>query len=263
MSSRSSGRKLRTEGERVQKVLANTGLASRREIDRLIQAGRIVIDGRPAIPGDRLTGTEKVFVDGRQIRLPDRSTAAANDVLMYHKPVGEITTRRDPEGRPTVFDALPKPARGRWITIGRLDINTSGLLLLTTDGTLAHRLMHPSYQVEREYAVRVRGQLNESQLHAITTGVTLDDGPAKFESVLPMQGGKSNSWYQVLLLEGRNREVRRVFEAVGCTVSRLMRVRYGPINLGRLARGKYRYLERAEAERLYQTVADATEPATS
>jgi 23S rRNA pseudouridine2605 synthase len=254
MSSRSTSPKPEPRGERVQKVLAAAGLASRREIDRLIQAGRVVIDGRPAVPGDRLAGHETVQVDGKRVRLPDAPAGGAGAVLIYHKPTGEISARRDPEGRTTVFEALPRPPRGRWISVGRLDINTSGLLLFATDGQLAHRLMHPGSEIEREYAVRVRGELSDEQLSALTTGVALDDGPAHFESILPSGSGQSNSWYHVILREGRNREVRRIFEAIGVTVSRLMRVRYGPVALGRLARGKHRYLEDGEVQAVYRAV---------
>jgi 23S rRNA pseudouridine2605 synthase len=254
MSSRSTSPKPEGKGERVQKVLANTGLASRREIDRLIQAGRIVIDGRPAIPGDRLLGSETVLVDGKRVKLPAVAADAYSDVLIYHKPVGEITARRDPEKRKTVFESLPQAPRGRWIAIGRLDINTSGLLLFTTDGALAHRLMHPSFEIEREYAVRIRGELTDEQISSLREGIVLDDGPARFENIQPMQGSKTNSWLQVCLREGRNREVRRMFEAIGVVVSRLMRIRFGPVNLGRIARGQYRMLNTAERNALYAAV---------
>lgn len=254
MSSRSSNRKPDSKGERVQKVLAHTGLASRREIDRLIQSGRVVIDGRPAVPGDRLLGGEKVLVDGRLIRLVRSAPAQSGEVLAYHKPAGEISSRRDPQNRRTVFESLPKPARGRWIAIGRLDINTSGLLLFTTDGELAHRMMHPRFGIERDYAVRIRGRLSDEQTGALMQGVALDDGPARLEELRPMGAGRANSWYQVRLSEGRYREVRRVFEAVGVTVSRLIRVRYGPISLGRLPRGTSRLLDENEREALYAAV---------
>jgi 23S rRNA pseudouridine2605 synthase len=249
MSSRSTNPKLEARGERVQKVLAGTGFASRREIDRLIRAGRVVIDGRPAVLGDRLLGREKVLVDGRRIHLPEPGLAV-DAVLAYHKPVGEITARRDPEGRKTVFDSLPKAPRGRWIAIGRLDINTSGLLLFATDGELAHRLMHPSFEIEREYAVRVRGQLGDAQSNRLVRGIELEDGVARFERIEPMGGGNANNWYHVTLREGRNREVRRLFEAVDVTVSRLIRIRYGPIELGRLKRGSHRRLDDDERSAL-------------
>lgn len=253
MSSRSSSRKPERRGERVQKVLANTGLASRREIDRLIQAGRVLIDGRTAQPGERLLGQEVVRVDGRRIRLPQSETTGQS-VVAYHKPTGEVTSRRDPEGRKTVFESLPKPPRGRWIAVGRLDINTAGLLLFATDGDLAHRLMHPSYEIERNYAVRVRGTLSDEQIALLTQGVALEDGVARFEYIQPMNTGSVNSWYEVGLREGRNREVRRLFEAIGIVVSRLIRIRYGPIDLGRMTRGRCRYLDDGELEQLYSAV---------
>lgn len=263
MSSRSTSPRGDVPGERVQKVLAGTGFASRREIDRLIQQGRVVIDGRPARPGDRLHGDEKVLVDGRPVRLPAAENRSGHAVLAYHKPVGQISSRRDPERRQTVFDALPRPPRGRWIAVGRLDINTSGLLLFTTDGDLAHHLMHPSSEIEREYAVRVRGELSEGQLQKLQDGVELDDGPASFVRIEPRGAGKTNSWYHVVLGEGRNREVRRMFEAVSATVSRLIRIRYGPIELGRMQRGERRRLDPSEARALY-TVAglERERPAT-
>lgn len=260
MSSRSSSRKPEPTAERVQKVLARTGFASRREIDRLIQAGRVVIDGRPAAPGDRLRGDEKVLVDGRRIHLPGSEAAGACEVLAYHKPVDEITARKDPEGRKTVFESLPRPSSGRWIVIGRLDINTSGLLLFTTHGELAHRLMHPSFEIEREYAVRIRGELSPAQLGSLSRGVELEDGPARFEQIRAGGGGRSNSWYQVTLREGRNREVRRLFEAIGVSVSRLIRTRYGPVELGRMLRGSSRTLAAAEIDALLDTVGLAPGP---
>ncbi len=254
MSSRSSSRKPEPKGTRVQKVLAATGLASRREIDRLIQSGRVVIDGRPAVPGDRLLGQETVLVDGRRIRLPSQETSGRPEVLAYHKPVGEITARQDPEGRKTVFESLPRPREGRWIVIGRLDINTAGLLLFTTDGELAHRMMHPSFEIEREYAARVRGELSPDQLDLLKRGLQLEDGPARFEDIRPGGGGQTNSWYQVTLREGRNREVRRLFEAIGVTVSRLIRTRYGTVSLGRMQRGGSRLLDESEVQGLLEAV---------
>jgi 23S rRNA pseudouridine2605 synthase len=253
MSSRSNSRKPETRGERLQKVLAATGLASRRRIEQLIEAGRIVVDGRQAVLGERLLGTEKVMVDGKPVRLPDIDGGQA-EILLYYKPAGEITSRRDPDGRKTVFDALPKPSSGRWIGVGRLDISTSGLLLFTTDGELAHRLMHPSYEIEREYAVRLRGELTASQLQQLTDGVELEDGLARFENIQVLEGGAANSWYRVRLKEGRNREVRRMFEALGLTVSRLIRVRYGPVELGRLRRGHHRPASHAERDALYAAI---------
>jgi len=254
MSSRSTNPKPELKGARVQKVLANAGFASRREIDRLILAGRIVIDGRTAVPGDRLLGEEKVLVDGKRVKFPSTETETLADVLIYNKPAGEITARRDPEGRATVFESLPKVSRGRWIAIGRLDIQTSGLLLFTTDGELAHRLMHPSFEIEREYAVRLRGRLSEAQLDKLRNGIALEDGMARFDKIELVGGGNTNCWYEVRLSEGRNREIRRMFEAIDITVSRLTRIRYGPVDLGRMARGGYRFLNNRERATLYRAV---------
>ena len=176
-------------------------------------------------------------------------------MIAYHKPVGELVTRDDPEGRPTIYAALPKIQAGRWIPVGRLDINTAGLLLLTTDGTLAHRLMHPSGGVEREYAVRVLGEVTVEQRRQLTTGVQLDDGPASFEQVVEAGGEGANRWYHVVLKEGRKREVRRLWEALGHTVSRLIRVRYGPVRLARELRpGTWRELRTSERAALYRSV---------
>jgi len=254
MSSRSTSRKSDASGERVQKVLANAGVGSRREIDRLIQAGRVVVDGSPAKPGDRLRGGERIRIDGRDIRVGDDTDRGRPAVLVYHKPAGEITARHDPERRPTVFDALPAAPQGRWIVIGRLDLNTSGLLLFTNDGELAHRLMHPSYEIERVYAVRIRGELSDEAISSLSEGVLLDDGPARFEGIELMRANRSNAWYEVRLKEGRKREVRRMFEAAGATVSRLIRISYGPISLGRMKRGACRFLDDAEREALYAAV---------
>lgn len=216
-----------------------------------IRAGRVQVNGEPAVPGLKIGGTEHITLDGQPLRIaPPR--AETPRVIAYHKPEGELVTQSDPEGRPTVFTALPRLRGARWVAVGRLDINTSGLLLLTTDGALANKLMHPSNQVEREYAVRVLGEVNADVLAQLQKGVTLEDGPARFESITDAGGQGANHWYHVVLREGRNREVRRLWEAVGVTVSRLMRIRYGPIALGRgLKRGKYRKLEDAEISALY------------
>ncbi len=241
--------------ERIQKVLANAGIASRREIERWIAEGRISVNGRRATLGDRISGTENVLVNGRAVRLSGPSAEKQRErVLLYNKPGGEVTTRHDPEGRPTVFESLPALLQGRWINVGRLDVNTHGLLLFTTDGELAHRLMHPSYEIEREYAVRLMSQPDESQLQRVTEGVQLDDGLARFENVVPEGGTGRNVWYRVTLREGRNREVRRVFESVGVTVGRLIRVRYGPVVLGRMRRGESRLLSAEELPALYASV---------
>jgi 23S rRNA pseudouridine2605 synthase len=192
-----------------------------------------------------------VSLDGRAIRLP-AVEARRHEFLAYYKPAGEVTTRRDPEGRPIVFDTLKRPAGGRWVAIGRLDINTSGLLLLTTDGELAHRLMHPRYRIAREYAVRLADEPSVGQLRLLLTGVELEDGKARFEELKPSGGSGRNTWYHVALREGRYREVRRLFDAVGLRVSRLIRVGYGPVALGSLRRGQSRALTEAEITALYE-----------
>lgn len=197
------------------------------------------MDGKVAELGQRALPTQNIAVDGRPVKA---RSGAAGRVLLYHKPVGEMVTRSDPEGRPTVFARLPP---GRWVAVGRLDINTSGLLLLTDSGELANRLMHPRYEVEREYRARVHGQLDESALERLRRGVHLEDGRAAFDLIERTgEAQGSNRWYRVILREGRNREVRRLFEAVGARVSRLVRVRYGPVSLpGDLAPGRWREME--------------------
>jgi 23S rRNA pseudouridine2605 synthase len=216
---------------RLQKLLAEAGLGSRRTIEQWIRAGRVSVGGRPAQLGDRAARTDEVCLDGRKLDLA--AELAPAELLLYYKPVGEVTTRSDPQGRPTVFERLPPPRQGRWISVGRLDVNTAGLLLLTTDGELAHRLMHPSSEVEREYLVRVRGQPGQEVIRALLQGVALEDGPARFDRVTP-QGPAAHGAhrsFRVVLHEGRNREVRRLWEAAGFEVSRLLRIRYGPIEL--------------------------------
>jgi 23S rRNA pseudouridine2605 synthase len=219
---------------RLQKLLASAGLGSRREVEAWIRAGRVTVAGRVAQLGDRASPAGDVRLDGVKLDLKLISEAQDPEVLLYYKPVGEVTTRRDPERRPTVFERLPEPRAGRWITVGRLDVNTSGLLLFTTDGALAHRLMHPSGEIEREYLVRVRGRPGPAVLRQLKEGVRLADGPARFdrieEDVADRAGGGPSS-FRVVLHEGRNREVRRLFEAVGFEVSRLLRIRYGPLSL--------------------------------
>ncbi len=244
----------RPEGERLQKLLAAAGHGSRRGIEQWIRDGRIRIDGRVATLGERVTGREDIRLDGRALVIV---APAADEYLLYHKPVGEITTRSDPERRPTVFDRLPNPSQGRWIVIGRLDVNTSGLLLFTTDGALAHALMHPSSGVEREYLVRLRGRPSAETLARLRHGVELGDGPARFDSVRATEGraGGGHTWYRVTLREGRNREVRRLWLAVGCEVSRLMRLRYGPLELPRdLRPGQWRRLDRVQVAALRASV---------
>ena len=227
--------------ERLQKVLAAAGLGSRREIETWISEGRITINGRTAKLGDRIRGVDRISVDGRPVKALARGTETRHRVILYHKPEGELTTRKDPEGRPTVFEALP-PLRGsRWVSVGRLDTNTSGLLIFTNDGALANKLMHPSSQIEREYAVRVLGKVTDEQLAMLKKGVRLEDGMARFDDIAEAGGEGANHWYHVTLREGRNREVRRLWEAVGLTVSRLIRVRFGTLALPRnLPRGAWR-----------------------
>ncbi|WOO51474.1 23S rRNA pseudouridine(2605) synthase RluB [Hafnia alvei] len=218
--------------EKLQKILARSGHGSRREIEGYLQEGRISIDGTKAKLGDRIdvTTTAKIRLDGRILNIREAQKDVCR-VLAYYKPEGELCTRSDPQGRPTVFQRLPRLNSARWIAVGRLDVNTSGLLLFTTDGELANRLMHPSREVEREYAVRVFGQVDDEKIRQLSRGVQLEDGPASFRSVSYRGGEGINQWYNVSLTEGRNREVRRMWEAVGVQVSRLIRVRYGDIDL--------------------------------
>lgn len=219
--------------ERLQKALAQTGLGSRRQIEEWIRQGRITVNGKPAELGVRVSARDHIRVDGKPVRLEQPSTHATCRVILYHKPVGELTTRSDPEGRPTVFRNLPALKGARWIAVGRLDLNTSGLLLLTTDGELANGLMHPSREIEREYAARIFGEVGTSQLEQLKKGVDLEDGPAHFQRIKDAGGSGQNHWYHVVIREGRNREVRRLWEHVGLKVSRLMRIRFGPVNLPR------------------------------
>jgi 23S rRNA pseudouridine2605 synthase len=229
------------QAERLQKVLAAAGLGSRREIETWIEAGRITLAGRPAKLGDRALPTDAIEVDGKRVAF--QKTEAAR-VLVYHKPVGELVTRSDPQGRPNVFSRLPA---GRWVAVGRLDINSAGLLLFTDSGELANRLMHPRYEVEREYMARVQGRLSPEVVEKLRSGVQLEDGVAAFVSIQERddrEGTGSNKWYRVVLREGRNREVRRLFEAVGARVNRLLRVRYGPVRLPEdLAPGGWREIK--------------------
>jgi 23S rRNA pseudouridine2605 synthase len=217
---------------RLQKLLAAAGLGSRRSIEQWIRDGRITVGGRVAQLGDRAGPGDEVLLDGRKIDLGAAKTPT-RELLLYHKPVGEMTTRSDPQGRPTVFERLPAPRTGRWITVGRLDVNTSGLLLFTTDGELAHRLMHPSSEIDREYLVRIRGRPSPSAIKQLLEGVALEDGPARFDSIVQDDTDGSHTTFRVVLHEGRNREVRRIWTAIGFEVSRLMRIRYGPIGLPR------------------------------
>lgn len=241
------------ETSRLQKLLARNGLGSRREIEDMIAAGRVSINGVTAKPGDRAGPGDMIRIDGKIIRF--RLAALLPRVIIYHKPEGEIVSVRDPQGRPSVFDKLPHIRSSKWIAIGRLDFNTSGLLIFTTDGTLANHLMHPRYQMEREYAVRIVGELTPEQITRLTTGIELEDGLARFDQLLDEGGTGTNHWYRIMLKEGRNREVRRMFEALGLTVSRLIRVRFGPVNLPpRLKRGMWIELMDTEVEQLLKLI---------
>lgn len=233
------------EPERLQKVLAQMGLGSRRQIEEWVVAGRILVNDQRAELGQKIGPGDRVKCNGKLV--PLRFDIRTPRLIMYHKPDGEIVSRDDPEGRPTVFDRLPMLRKARWIAIGRLDFNTSGLLLFTNDGTLANRLMHPRYELEREYAVRLLGLLTDEQAESLRSGIQLEDGVARFTTLRDEGGEGINHWYRVTLSEGRNREVRRMFEAVGLTVSRLMRVRYGPVTLpSKLKRGMWMDLPEAE-----------------
>lgn len=235
--------------EKLQKLLAQAGLGSRRDMETWIEAGRVEVNGKPATLGTRVGPEDLVKVDRRIVRL--QFTPPQPQILLYHKPEGEIVSREDPGGRATVFDRLPRIRGGKWIAIGRLDVNTSGLLIFTTSGELANHLMHPRFEVEREYAVRVRGELADAQMKQLTTGVELEDGKAHFDFISDEGGEHANHWYRVILREGRNREVRRMFDAIGFTVSRLMRVRFGPVNMpARLKRGQVLPLEDAQVRQV-------------
>jgi len=240
--------------EKLQKILANAGLGSRRAIEEWIKAGRVKLNGKVAELGARASIADKIEVDDHLIRItPANEEPPA--VLLYHKPAGEVCTRSDPEGRPTVFDNLPRLRNKRWIIVGRLDLNTSGLLLFTTDGELANRLMHPSYAIEREYAVRVWGEVDQTILTNLQQGVMLEDGEAHFDKIVDAGGSGKNHWYHVTLKEGRNREVRRLWESQGVTVSRLIRVRYGNVILPRDLRiGNSRILEENSVNQIYGLV---------
>lgn len=237
--------------EKLQKVLAAHGLGGRRTMEKWIQAGRIKVNGRPAQIGDRVDEGDRISVDDR----PLGTKTEAHRYLLYNKPTGEICSVSDPENRPTVYDNLPKLKKQRWISIGRLDFNTSGLLLFTTDGELANRLMHPSYQIEREYAVRVLGEVAEEKLQRMTEGVLLDDGIAKFTDIQKGRGEGANQWYFVVVMEGKNREVRRLWESQDLQVSRLKRVRYGNVFIpSKVTTGRFATIQKAEVKELYKLV---------
>jgi len=247
------------QSQRLHKVLADAGLGSRRQIESWIKTGRVAVNDRTAVVGQRWHPGDVVSVDAKPVLL-SRVRRERPRVLAYNKPEGEICTRRDPEGRPCVFDMLPRLRRGRWILVGRLDVNTSGLLLVTDSGELANRLMHPRANLEREYRVRVLGAVGDGVLDRMRQGVELDDGTAAFDEVRAVGGAGANRWFAVVLHEGRNREVRRVWESLGFSVSRLKRVRFGPVALGpRERRGTWRELGDAEVVQLMQLTAPANQ----
>lgn len=248
-SNRARHKEVPGKPERLHKLLAQSGIGSRREMEELIAEGRVNVNGETAQVGQSASPGDRIKVNGKLVHL--KFSNRLPRVIIYHKPEGEIVSRDDPEHRPTVFTSLPRMSGGRWVAVGRLDFNTSGLLLFTTSGDLANRLMHPRYNLVREYAVRVLGELPEGAKEQLLAGVELDDGVAQFATFEEAGGEGANRWYRVSLFEGRNREVRRMFESVGVVVSRLMRVRYGPFVLpSNLKRGHVLELGEADVKKL-------------
>ena len=240
--------------EKLQKALARMGLGSRRQMEEVIKAGRVTVNNGPATIGDRVEQGDEIRVDGRQIKYTAENEKRRR-VLAYYKPEGEVCSANDPEGRPTVFERLPKLTHDRWVMVGRLDINSTGLLLFTNDGEMAHRLMHPSSEITREYAVRVLGEVTPDMARAMTTGVMLEDGLAKFDDIKDGGGEGVNRWHHVKLKEGRNREVRRLFESQGLKVSRLLRTSYGNIALPKeLRTGRFLELDKKDINTLTDLV---------
>ena len=241
-------------GERLQKVLAQIGMGSRRQIEGWIEAGRVVVNGEVAVLGQRVTSQDNVEVDGQRVRI---QTAKHVDILLLNKATGVVTTRSDPEGRVTVFDELPEIKGSRWVSVGRLDVQTSGLLLFTNDGSLANRLMHPSTGLDREYAARINGALTPEEIETLKQGLVVDGEKLKFSDVRYYNGSGNNHWYHVVLLEGKNREVRRLFEALGRTVSRLKRVRYGPVILPSWLRtGQWTFLQQQDVRSIFKILGE-------
>ena len=231
--------------ERIQKILANEGIVSRRQAENLIREGRIRVNGQDAILGMSISRRDLIEIDGKAIEISEGTNPLR--VLMYNKKVGEISSTKDPEGRPSVFLALPKISKGKWISVGRLDINTSGLMLFTNNGELANKLMHPSSKIEREYVARIRGQVEPDHIRRLLEGVNLEDGKASFSDIQPGRKGKSNQWFAMVIMEGRTREVRRMWESQGFAVSRLKRVRIGGLFLpANLKQGNYKELVEKE-----------------
>lgn len=250
------------QGEKLQKVLARAGVGSRREMEKYIDANRVSVNGKVAKLGDRVEETDLIRVDGHTVKIEEKADRICR-VIMYNKPEGELSTRKDPEGRRTVFDRLPRIDGDRWIAVGRLDVNTSGLMLFTNDGELANRLMHPSYEVEREYSARVFGEVTNEIIKNLMRGVELEDGPAKFTSVRPMGGEGINRWFNVTLNEGRNREVRRLWQSQDAEVSRLIRIRYGKLELDkRVPQGGWMEYDLETVNYLRKTVKLAPETQT-
>lgn len=240
-------------GDKIQKLLAQTGAGSRREMEKAITAGRVIVNGKKAKLGDRASVSDQISLDGKPVVFSEQNLAGR--VLIYNKPEGEICSRNDPDGRPTVFSKLPRLKNGRWISVGRLDFNTTGLLIFTTDGTLANALMHPSSEIDREYLCRVLGRVDEPMLQRLREGILLEDGTARFTDIVDGGGEGANHWYYVALMEGRNREVRRLWESQEVQVSRLKRVRYGPVFLPpRLRQGQWEEMPFKEVQELYKMV---------
>jgi len=240
--------------EKLQKVLARAGFGSRREIETWIAKGRIKVNGKVAVVGDRVTDDDKIIVDGKKLA-PQKKIREDRRVILYNKPEDEVSTRSDPDGRRTVFDKLPPLKHGRWVSVGRLDINTSGLMLFTTDGELANKLMHPSSEIEREYAVRILGDVTPEMVQEMHKGVIIEDHLCRFTDIQHYGGEGINQWYHVVLLEGRNREVRKLWESQGVKVSRLKRVRFGPLFIpSSVVRGRFNELGKTEIEKLLKLV---------